>query len=147
MKVIFETINNNFKANGEDGNYVNLYNNTDQLLENLTKESFEYLFNVKINTLKFPIITFSSDDHTINQLYESNESRRFILRVAKIYFREETKNKVWEFIHFTVYEKSGVLKFENDEGEILGYISIDVNKRINELNDGVNPINVGWEYD
>lgn len=147
MKVIFETINNNFKANGEDGKYVNLYNNTDQLLENLTKESFEYLFNVKINTLKFPIITFSSDDHTINQLYESNESRRFILREAKIYFREETKNKVWEFIHFTVYEKSGVLKFENDEGEILGYISRDVNKRINELNDGVNPINVGWEYD
>ena len=147
MKVIFETINNNFKANGEDGKTVNLYNNTTQLLDDLTKNSFETLFNVNINKLKFPIITFSSDDHAVSQLYDSDKTRSFILKEAKIYFREELKNRVWEFIHYTVYEKNDVLRFENDESEILGYINTNINKRINELNDGVNPINARWEFD
>ena len=54
---------------------------------------------------------------------------------------------MWNFKNYTVYKETDVLRFENNKGDILGYVSFDDGgeELINELNDGANPIEEGWE--
>lgn len=54
--------------------------------------------------------------------------------------------KMWEFENYTVYEEMDLLRFENLENDLLGYVMKDKdNQVIKDLDNGVNPINEGWE--
>lgn len=54
--------------------------------------------------------------------------------------------KIWEFEEYTVYEESEVLRFEDSEGNLLGYVSnIHENGLIEDLDGGADPIADGWE--
>lgn len=59
--------------------------------------------------------------------------------------KEELQMK-WEFENYTVYEETDVLRFENNEGEVIGYVgNIHENNLIEDLNNGADPITDGWE--
>jgi len=51
----------------------------------------------------------------------------------------------WEFKGYTVHEETDVLRFENDNGDILGYVVKNGNDEIVSLNNGEDPIKDGWE--
>lgn len=55
--------------------------------------------------------------------------------------------RTWEFEKYTVIEEIDVLRFENNEGDVVGYVSIDGNadELADELDNGANPIEDGWE--
>lgn len=54
------------------------------------------------------------------------------------------KMGVWYFENYTVYEELDVLRFEDNDGELLGYVNLNY-EEIDELNNGVDPIKEGWE--
>lgn len=55
-------------------------------------------------------------------------------------------SKVWEFEGYTVTEETDVLRFENKEGDIIGYVgNIHENNLIEDLDNGADPIADGWE--
>lgn len=52
----------------------------------------------------------------------------------------------WKFEDYTVYEETDVLRFENNDGEVIGYVgNIHENDLIEDLNNGADPIADGWE--
>ncbi len=52
----------------------------------------------------------------------------------------------WEFEDYTVYEETDVLRFEDNEGEVLGYVSNHYDDGlVEDLNNGADPIADGWE--
>lgn len=51
----------------------------------------------------------------------------------------------WEFKHYTIYEETDVLRFEDVHGNILGYVTKNGTDEINALNNGADPIAEGWE--
>lgn len=54
--------------------------------------------------------------------------------------------KKWEFASYTVHEETDVLRFEDLEGNVLGYVSnIHENGLIEDLDNGADPIEDGWE--
>lgn len=145
MKVIFETINNNYEANLENGKSVDFYHNKEHLVADISEDSFENKFNKKLTHVSFPIITFTNLNSAYNRLFENDEKRSYILIAAKDYFKPFNNKRVWEFRGYTVSEKKDFLKFVNDDSEVLGVINKDLTRRIEELNNGVNPIESGWE--
>lgn len=145
MKVIFETINNNYEANGEHGKSVDFYHNKKHLLDEISEPLFEYKFNIKLRHLKFPIITFTNINSVFHRIFESHDERSYILSAAKDYFIQIRNKRVWEFRDYTVSEKEGLLKFVNNNGEVLGVISSDLPSKINELDLGADPIASGWK--
>ncbi|WP_405101517.1 hypothetical protein [Oceanobacillus sp. FSL H7-0719] len=54
---------------------------------------------------------------------------------------------MWEFENYVVYKETDVLRFENLDGDILGYVSFDDGgeEMTRELNRGIDPIAEGWE--
>ncbi|HLR58952.1 MAG TPA: helix-turn-helix domain-containing protein [Pseudogracilibacillus sp.] len=144
IKVIFETINNNYEANSENGMSVDLYHNKQQLLTSLSGEDFQQVFKRKLEHIHFPIITFTQVHSLDNQLFESFEKRTDILQAAQRYFKETNQYKVWEFRDYTVYEKENFLKFVSNQSEILGFIYNDLTTQIKALNRGIDPIEKNW---
>lgn len=65
------------------------------------------------------------------------------------YFKEELgemEKTMWEFERYTVYLESDVLRFENNDGDVLGYVgNIEENDLIEDLNNGADPIADLWE--
>lgn len=56
--------------------------------------------------------------------------------------------KTWDFDNYLVYEETDVLRFENNEGDTIGYVHLhhdDADILIGLLNDGINPIEDEWE--
>src|SRR5699024_4253450 len=53
--------------------------------------------------------------------------------------------KTWEFENYTVYEETDVLRFENEEGDVIGHVSKDGDTLSEELDNGADPIADGWE--
>lgn len=67
-------------------------------------------------------------------------------KIFNYHLKEMNEMKVWEFKGYTVYEESEVLKFEDKEGNLLGYVSnIHEYNLIDELDNGADPIADGWE--
>lgn len=54
---------------------------------------------------------------------------------------------MWEFKNYVIYKETDLLRFENHEGDILGYISFDDGgeEMVKELDDGSDPISEKWE--
>jgi len=54
---------------------------------------------------------------------------------------------MWEFKEYTVYKETDLLRFENKEGNVLGYVSFDDGGKelTDELDNGADPIAEGWE--
>lgn len=55
--------------------------------------------------------------------------------------------KTWEFENYTVTEEEDVLRFENEDGDVIGYVATHDHHEelINDLDNGANPIEDGWE--
>lgn len=53
--------------------------------------------------------------------------------------------KKWEFELYTVYEESEVLRIEDKDGNIIGYVSKNGTEEIEALNNGADPIAERWE--
>src|SRR5690606_31839276 len=53
--------------------------------------------------------------------------------------------KKWEFKDYTVYEEADVLKFENNDGDIIGYVTKNGTEEVEALDNGADPIADGWE--
>lgn len=53
--------------------------------------------------------------------------------------------KKWEFELYTVYEESEVLRIEDKDGNIIGYVSKNGTEEIEALNNGADPIAECWE--
>jgi len=54
---------------------------------------------------------------------------------------------MWEFEKYIVYEETDLMRFEDLQGNILGYVSFDDGGKElkNQLDSGVDPIAEGWE--
>lgn len=54
---------------------------------------------------------------------------------------------MWEFEDYVVHKETDVLRFEDLNGEILGYVSFDDGGKelVKELDNGADPIAEGWE--
>ena len=55
------------------------------------------------------------------------------------------KMKTWEFENYTVYEETDVLRFENNDDEVIGYVAKNENQEVDALDNGDDPIADGWE--
>jgi len=53
--------------------------------------------------------------------------------------------KTWEFENYTVYEETDVLRFENNDDEVIGYVAKNENQEVDALDNGDDPIADGWE--
>lgn len=53
--------------------------------------------------------------------------------------------KKWEFSDYTVYEEVDVLRFENNDGDIIGYVTKNGTEEVEALDNGADPIADGWE--
>lgn len=55
--------------------------------------------------------------------------------------------KIWEFEGYTIHEETDQFRFENEEGEVLGYVSYNemYDELVQDLENGANPIEDGWE--
>ena len=54
---------------------------------------------------------------------------------------------MWEFDNYVVYKETDVLRFENKDGDVLGYVAFDDGGAAvtDDLNNGADPIADGWE--
>lgn len=91
MKMIYNEITKNFKANGEEERYVSVYNNADEIIEQFGDiERFEELFEgdklklSKVSDLQFPIITFDAVDSGL--VFDSTQTKEDIMYEASEYF-------------------------------------------------------------
>ncbi len=72
-----------------------------------------------------------------------NMSLKNALKLNK-YYEEMNEMKTWEFENYTVYEETDVLRFENEEGDVIGNVYKDEHN-VEALINGANPIADGWE--
>lgn len=65
------------------------------------------------------------------------------------YYLKETMKMTttWEFEGYSVHDEQEVLRFENNEGDTIGYVALHDHRDqlIDDLNNGANPIADGWE--
>lgn len=54
---------------------------------------------------------------------------------------------MWEFEGYTVFKETDLLRFEDEKGDILGYVAFDDGgeELVKELDNGADPIAEGWE--
>src|SRR5699024_1721090 len=101
MKNIFNKINKNYYADGEDttnrGNsaYVDNYNNTEEIselfgnieqFESLDLTNGDIINSTIVDDLKFPIITFEKESTLGGYLFEADTSEEYIMAEADSYF-------------------------------------------------------------
>lgn len=90
MKNIFQTIENNYKVN--EGRYLTYYENKEDVItecKEMDREisEFEYKFDVNLNEVKFPAITFDEEDSPDSgTILDSRNNREDILYEAFRYF-------------------------------------------------------------
>ncbi|HLR58937.1 MAG TPA: helix-turn-helix domain-containing protein [Pseudogracilibacillus sp.] len=146
MKNIVNTLNNNYKVSGEDEKYATYYEDFKHLKDTLNIEDFEEDFDIKVNELSFPIVVFDSGGTLDGYVFGTDARREDIMEVADDYFTSNNDDGVWEFEGYNVFEESDTLRFEDKEGEVLGYVSINEDEnQVEELNLGADPISDGWE--
>jgi len=153
MKNIITTLQNNWKVDGEDGKYATVYSNKEELLDEIDQEIFEekylnYNIPVKvIDELQFPIITFDEEGSDSGVLFEADATREEIMSEANERFTAlDDDSSVWEYDTYNVFEEMDVLRFEDKNGDVLGYVAYDDKENmVNELNNGVDPFDEGWE--
>lgn len=98
MKSIYNTINNNYFADGTDSKniaYVSIYNNVEEIIDVFgSVEWFEeqgfsngnVYKNVTVKDLIFPVITFEKESTLGGYLYEADVTKKYILNEANSYF-------------------------------------------------------------
>lgn len=65
-------------------------------------------------------------------------------KIYNYYLKEMARMGKWEFEGYTVHEETDLLRFEDEKGEVLGYVMKD-NDVVADLNNGADPIADGWE--
>lgn len=89
---------------------------------------------------------------TINR-YQNGESpvenmkAETLGKIYNYYLKEmvNMERTQWEFEEYTVYDEGDVLRFENNNGDIIGYVSNHEGDLNEDLNNGADPIQDGWE--
>lgn len=72
----------------------------------------------------------------------------YTLKEVQKYERERgiaMEKTTWEFDNYTVYDEGDVLRFENNDGDVIGYVTNHEGDLIDDLNNGADPIEDGWE--
>lgn len=152
MKNIFNTISNNYKIEGEDGKHAQMFVSKEEILEESDQEIFEEKFlshdipTKTMDDLQFPIITFDESGSDGGRVFEADATREEVLSEAIDYFTAlDDDAGVWEFETYNVFEETDVLRFENKDGDVLGYVAKNEDDEVEELNKGNDPIADGWE--
>lgn len=92
MNNIAEKIRENFYVDGENGKYLEYYENKDEILEGMDREVFENKFDVNvhrtsdIDALNYPIITFDSEGSPDGHLFDKHSTYDDIYKEAKDFF-------------------------------------------------------------
>ncbi|MFJ7935988.1 hypothetical protein [Sporosarcina sp. NPDC096371] len=61
------------------------------------------------------------------------------------YIKENKEEKtMWKFENYMVHKETDLLRFENNDGVIIGYVQLNDYDEIEDLNNGANPIEEGW---
>lgn len=60
---------------------------------------------------------------------------------------EKMEKTTWEFEGYKVHDEQEVLRFDNNEGDTIGYVALHDHRDqlIDDLNNGADPIADGWE--
>lgn len=151
MNNVFNTIQNNYKASGSDGHHAEMFNDVEEIIESFRSvDWFEDQIDEKVSSLKFPIITFDYEDAQGKHVFDSGSTREDIMYEADNYFPPlNDGSSIWEFEEYDVFEETDLLRFENTEHEVIGYVQINLDEPyltvIEELNRGADPIADGWE--
>lgn len=62
------------------------------------------------------------------------------------YIKENKEEKtMWEFENYTIHKETDLLRFENNDGVIIGYVHLNDYDEVEDLNNGANPIEEGWK--
>lgn len=96
MQNIVEEIREKYNVDGENERYIEIYNNANEVVEEMEKEQFEEKFlsgyvqkSHDINKLNYPIITFDYSGDADGQLFESDEDEKEILESASKFFESK----------------------------------------------------------
>lgn len=147
MKTIFNTIEHNYKVN-IDGRNATYYETKEDLLneykENEREVSeLEYKFGVELEEVKFPVITFDEENSPDSgTLLDSTHDRDEVMSEVFEYFELLNDGEcVWEYEEYNIFKESDVLRFEDKDSNVIGYVMLNENDGlIEELNKGVDPI-------
>lgn len=86
MKALLEEISKKYKVDGENERYATVYESKNEVEENMDVEIFEEKFNVDIEKVNFPVITFDNANAVDGWLYEAHVDKEEILIEADDYF-------------------------------------------------------------
>lgn len=88
MKNIIEEIRNNYKVDGEEKErkYIDFYESKEQIEDERDIESFEEQFDVNVDELSFPVITFDSEGSVDGWCFDSSANKEEIMDRASDYF-------------------------------------------------------------
>ena len=96
MENIVNEIRKNYKVDGENERYIEVYNKASEILEEQDKEQFEEKFlsgylqkTNDINELNYPIVTFDCSGDADGKLFESKEDKENILNEVSEYFEKK----------------------------------------------------------
>lgn len=96
MQKLVNEIRRNYKVDGENERYIEIYNSVDEILNQMDKEGFEGMFlesyvqkTNDINELSFPVVTFDASGVADGEVYESDEDKEDILEAAREYFERK----------------------------------------------------------
>lgn len=158
IESIYNSIKKNYKASGsedKDVTFASFYRNKEELnkvygsIESFENQDFKngnIHKSVNIEDLDFPIITFDTESTLGGFLFEADSTRQYVLREAEAYFPYFNNNaSVWEFEDYSIHEERGLLKFEDKEGENLGYVILNDKEELESIIKGADPIADGWE--
>lgn len=88
MMKIVEEIRKNYKVDGEEkeNKYIEIYESKERIEDERDIESFEEQFNVNVDELSFPVITFDSEGAIDGWCFDSSASKDDIMYRASEYF-------------------------------------------------------------
>lgn len=95
MQNIVDKIREDFYVDGEYQEYIEIYTNKQDLLDNIDREIFENKFSGKIgqtsniDELQYPVMSFDRSSDADGYLFDKNTTYEEIYSVAKDYFKKK----------------------------------------------------------
>lgn len=89
MKNIINEIRENYKVDGENERYATLFNSNEETLDEMNVDTFEEKYNVSVDEISYPIITFDNANATDGIVFTVKDDQEEILSEASEYFERK----------------------------------------------------------
>ncbi|QFF98908.1 hypothetical protein PB01_08725 [Psychrobacillus glaciei] len=101
---------------------------------------------MKSENIMIRVPTFLKQDFMQNIDAKHINASALIRSWIEEYIKENKEEKtMWEFENYTIHKETDLLRFENKDGVIIGYVQLNDYDEVEDLNNGANPIEEGWK--